>query len=160
MQKSGFLRTRLKCYWKNSDVVNVRRGSSSYWGPPRGGGVPVPLFPWNKLACSLVPQISKIWFCMFPVPQYCLCSPVPLKIWPLFLCSPEINALVPLFPKTPGRASVLDQIIVAAILESWSHTCGCDVTRLGLGAYNWLRYVIVALPFTSHVFLEWRVGDW
>ena len=52
------------------------------WGPPRG--VPVPLFPWNKLACSPVPPKSKICFLMFPVPQYCLCSPVLLKIWPLF----------------------------------------------------------------------------
>ena len=70
-------------------------------GPPRGGGgVPVPLFPWNKLACSPVPEIWKIWFSMFPVPQYCPCSPVPLKIWPLFPCSPKINALVPV-PQNP-----------------------------------------------------------
>ena len=39
---------------------------------------------------------------MFSVPQYCLCSPVPLKIWPLFPCSPEINALFPLLPKPLG----------------------------------------------------------
>ena len=65
------------------------------WGPPRG--VPGPLFPWNKLACSHVPKKLKMCcFLMFPVPQYCLCSPVPIKIWPLFPCSPEINALFPL----------------------------------------------------------------
>ena len=29
----------------------------------------------------------------FPVPQYCLCSPVCLQILPLFPCSPEINVL-------------------------------------------------------------------
>ena len=56
----------------------------------------VPLFPKNR---------KKKCFLMFPVPQYCLCSPVPLKIWHLFPCSPEINTLFPLFPKTPGRAS-------------------------------------------------------
>ena len=34
---------------------------------------------------------------MFPVRQYCQieCFPVPLKIWPLFPCSPEINSLFP-----------------------------------------------------------------
>ena len=57
-------------------------------------GVPVPLFPLNKSACSPVPQKLKKCFLMFPVPQYCLCSPVPLKIWPLFPwnkcpCSPK-----------------------------------------------------------------------
>ena len=65
--------------WVNSLLFHHFRGQ---WGPPRG--VPVPLFPWNKLACSPVPQKSKICFLMLPVPQYCLCSPVPLKIWPLF----------------------------------------------------------------------------
>ena len=57
----------------------------SRWG---GGGVwgevPVPLFPWYKLACSPVPPKSKNCFLMFPDPQYCLCSRVPLKIWPSF----------------------------------------------------------------------------
>ena len=36
---------------------------------------------------------------MFPVPKYCL---GPLKIWPFF-CSPEINALFPMFIKPLGR---------------------------------------------------------
>ena len=54
--------------------------------------------------CSPVHQKSKICFLMLPVPQYCLCSIVLLKIWPLFPCSPEINALFPLFTKTCGRA--------------------------------------------------------
>ena len=65
-----------------------------WWDPPRG--VPVPLFPWNKLARSPVPQKSKICLLMIPVPQYCLCSPVPLKIWPLFPCSPEIKSQMPI----------------------------------------------------------------
>ena len=46
--------------------------------------LPVPLFPWNKLACYPVPQKSKICFLMFPVPQYCLCSPQNLTFVPLF----------------------------------------------------------------------------
>ena len=90
-----FLRDR-QCLYKPS-VFLVR--------PSRGG--PVPLFPRNKLTYSPVPQKSKICYLIFPVPQYCLCSPVPLKIWPFFPCSPEINALFPLFPKTHGRASLV-----------------------------------------------------
>ena len=89
--------------------------------PSQGGGVPVPLFPLNKLACSHVPQKSKICFLMFPVPQYCLCSPVPLKIWPLFPCSPEINALFPLLTKTPGRASMMDYLEIFA-------ACGLEIS--------------------------------
>ena len=68
----------------------------------RWGGVPVPLFPWNKLACSPVPKKSKICFLMLPVPKYCFVPLFPSKFG---LCSPEINALFPLFPKTPGRVS-------------------------------------------------------
>ena len=41
---------------------------------------------------SLFPHDEKKFF-MFPVPQYFLCFPVPLKIWPLFPCSPEINVI-------------------------------------------------------------------
>ena len=42
---------------------------------------------------------------MFPVPQNCLCSPVPLMFRLLHHYSPEINVLVLLLSKTPGRAS-------------------------------------------------------
>ena len=85
-------------------------------GPPMGGGYLFPCSPEINWSWSPVPQISKIWFSMFPVPKYCLCSPVPLKIWPLFPCSPEINALVPLFPKNPGRASTKGQGMQLAFL--------------------------------------------
>ena len=67
-----------------------------------GGGVHVPLFPWNNLACSPVPQNSKICVLMFTIPQYCLCTPVLLKIWPLFPCSYEINAIFRCSPKLLG----------------------------------------------------------
>ena len=90
--------------------VLTRASVTHLWGPPLGGTCS--LVPWNKLACSPAPQKSKICCCfLFPVPQYCLCSPVPLKIWPLFPCSPEINTLFPLFPKTPGRASFVEHMV-------------------------------------------------
>ena len=60
--------------------------------PGGGGGGPVALFPKNRkfvFLCSLFPKIVS----------------VPLKIWPLFPCSPEINTIFPLFPQTPGRVS-------------------------------------------------------
>ena len=52
--------------------------------------LPVPLFPWNKWP---VPPKQNLYF---------LSSPVPLIFGSLF---PEKYALVPLFPKTSGRAS-------------------------------------------------------
>ena len=58
-------------------------------------GAPVLLFPSNKSLCSPIPQNQNLDF---------LCSLfskvafVPLNFRPSFLCSPEINALVPLFP--------------------------------------------------------------
>ena len=73
-----------------------------FWRLQGGGlgrpsqGVPVPLFPWNNLVCSPDPQKPKFCFLVFPVPQCCLCSPVPFKNWP------EINAPFPQFPKPLG----------------------------------------------------------
>ena len=65
---------------------------------------------------------------MFPVPQYCLCSPVPLKILPLFPCSPEINDIVPLFPKTPGRASFYNLDNVDNVVDDPSHVSVTEFT--------------------------------
>ena len=62
-------------------------------------GVPVPLLPSKN---GLVPPKQNLDF---------LCSMFPkLSVFPLFLglCSPEKNALVPLFPQTPGSASKLN----------------------------------------------------
>ena len=67
-----------------------------------GGGVGY-LFPCSPEINWLVSPKSKICFLMFPVPQYFLCSPVPLKIWPLFPCSPEINTIFPCSPKSLGE---------------------------------------------------------
>ena len=63
------------------------------------------------LSCSawitLIPCCpkSKSSFPTFPVPQNCLCAPVPLIFRPNFPCSPEINAFIPVFPKTPAWAN-------------------------------------------------------
>ena len=108
-----------------------------------GGGVPVSLFPWNKLACSPVPQNSKICSLMFPVPHYCLCSPVPLKILPLFPCSPEINTLFPLFPKTPGRAPLLGPTYCTWIEMSKSAFICCG------GAWHFKNYHFNQLIFQT-----------
>ena len=71
------------------------------------------LFPSKKWPCS--PNI-KWWFSMFPVPQNCrfplflgLCSRVPLK---------KI-VLVPLFPKNPGKASLLERFLSFNIFFLW-----------------------------------------
>ena len=71
------------------------------------GGYLFPCSPEINWLVPLFPKNRKCVFFMFRVRQYCLCSPVPLKIWPLFPCSPEIKGLFPLFPKTPGRASCI-----------------------------------------------------
>ena len=47
----------------------------------------------------LVPQKSKICFPGFHVPQHFLCLLVPLKSCTYLLCSLEINAPLPCFPK-------------------------------------------------------------
>ena len=47
----------------------------------------------------LVPQKSKICFPGFHVPQHFFCLIVPLKSCTYLLCSLEINAPLPCFPK-------------------------------------------------------------
>ena len=65
-----------------------------YAKPSQGGGVYVSLFFWNKLAYSCVPSIFVFLYSPFPS-----IVSVPLKIWPFFLCSPEINSIFPFSPK-------------------------------------------------------------
>ena len=78
------------------------------WGPPSevGGGWEgtVPLVSWNKWPFSHVPQKQNLDFLwsLFPKTGF-----VPLIFGPLFPCSPEKYALVPLFPKTPWSASLI-----------------------------------------------------
>ena len=88
-----------------------------------GGAVPVPLFPSKN---GLVPQKRNIDFLcsLFPkiacVPLFSLflglCSPVPLN-----------KLLVPLFPKTPGRASLfVDYIYDKSLMDiCWERACDC-----------------------------------
>ena len=63
-------------------------------------------------------------------PKFTACSPVPLKKWDLFPCSPEINGLVPLFPKTPGRAS-LSLIDVTKLVTKlcYSPVLSCNIMK-------------------------------
>ena len=71
-------------------------------GGGRGRGYLFPCSPRKYGLVSLFVK-TKSWFSMFPFPQDCLCSPVPIIFRPLFPCSLEKNAFIPLFPKTPGR---------------------------------------------------------
>ena len=75
--------------------------------PGGGGGGGGFLFPCSPEIIGLFPitQKSKICFLMFPVPQYCLCSPVPLKIKPLFPCSPELIPFSPV-PRNPWEGLI------------------------------------------------------
>ena len=72
--------------------------------PSQGGWVPVPLFPSKKWPCSLVPPKQNLDFLCSLFPKIAC---VPLIFRPLLPSSTEKNALVPLFPKTPGRASTV-----------------------------------------------------
>ena len=60
------------------------------------------MFPETNWLVTLFPKNQKCVFLIFPVPspapQYCLWSPDPFTIFPLFPCSPEINSLVPQNP--------------------------------------------------------------
>ena len=70
------------------------------------GGVPVPLFPWNKSLCSPVPENQNHWFPMFPVPQTYLFSLIPLSFRLLFPYSPK-KVLVPCSPNPWEGLSVV-----------------------------------------------------
>ena len=86
------------------------------WGPLKGGraggggGYRFLCSPEKVGICPCSPK-SKSWFSMSHVPQNCLCSPVPFSFRLLFPFSPEINGLIPLFPKTSGRASIFASIV-------------------------------------------------
>ena len=69
-------------------------------------GVPVPLFPWNISAFSIVPQNKNLNFLGSLFPQNYICSPVPFIFRLVFPCSPEINIIILLVPITTGRASI------------------------------------------------------
>ena len=74
------------------------------------GGATCSLVPLEKMALLPCSPKTKSWFSMFPVPQKCLCSPVPLIFRPLF---PWKNALV---PQNPGRASMVEVQKLSSII--------------------------------------------
>ena len=100
--KTYIVGTHLECGSKTCAVLSYVEALS---GGGRRGGVPVPLFPWKKSAFSLVPQNKNPDFLYFLFPKIAF-VPIPFSFKPLFPCSLEINGLIPVFPKTPGRASM------------------------------------------------------
>ena len=92
----------------SNSVINRLQGALK-WGPPREGGT-CSLVPLKKIVIFSCSPKSKSWFSMFPVPQNCLCFPVSFSF--IFPCSLEINDLIPLFPKTPWRASKRDKLTI------------------------------------------------
>ena len=101
-------------WWISSNIVchylvvlcrlsDMRSALRTGGGGGGGAGILVPLFLWNKLDCSSVP--SKFVFSYSLIPNIVF---VLLEIWPFFLCSPEINALLPLFIITTVKASYID----------------------------------------------------
>ena len=76
-------------------------------------GVLVPLFPSKIALCSHVPTLSQNVFVLL---FFEFCSPVP-KNWLMFPCFLRYFANVPLFPKTPGRPSLLENHACLHILS-------------------------------------------
>ena len=69
---------------------------------------------------TLFPKIENLF-------SYVPCSPIFVFVT-LFpskfgICSPEINALFPLFPQTPGRASLMRGVNVFLLIQDWTQTC-------------------------------------
>ena len=89
-------------------------------------GVPVPFFPRNKSLCSPVPPNQKSCSLCSPFPKIAF-VPVPLIFIHLFPCPPEIHALVPLFPKTSGRAWIFNVTIYTT--EPYSSNA-CEIWQL------------------------------
>ena len=74
------------------------------WGPLEGmGGSTCSIVHLKQMGLFPCSQKSEICFLMLPDPQYCLRSPYPLNIWPLFPCSPDINAILPCSPEPLGK---------------------------------------------------------
>ena len=105
-----------------------------------GGSVSVPLLLKINWLDPL--KLENLFLDLFSVPQYCLYFPVPIKIWPLFPCSPEINAHLSLFPHTPGRASLLYVI---------------EDTVLFVKLLFKLFYLILKVPANKFIFMSGRV---
>ena len=80
-------------------------------------GIPVSSKTMALFPCS--PK-TKSWFSMFPVPQSCLCSPVPLNFRPLFPCSPEKNCPCSPVPQNPWEGLNNNDRVIRPTLETQS----------------------------------------
>ena len=80
---------------------------------------------------TLIPKNRK--FDLY-VPQFCLCYLVPLKVWPLFPCSPETNALF-LWEGLTIEISHNTDLIFLTMLDHWSLSLSANVALIGLQAH-------------------------
>ena len=120
-----FQQTEITLSWPAANNCNFST-SCLYlfcWITRSSRGVPVALFPWNKLACSLVSQKWKNCFLMFPVPQYRLCSPVPLKFGLCFPVPLKNKFTFPLVPQNPWEGLNNSQTVVYIFImfHIWIH---------------------------------------
>ena len=113
-------------------------------------GVPIPLFPWNISLYAPVPQNQILDFLCSLFPKIAF-VPLPLI---LDICSPEINALVPLFLKIHGRASVItllggegaDRIAGRPAVCMYAILWFSCVSALSFGARRGLRSLVMTIP--------------
>ena len=89
----------LKEKGNNEGLPGVARGE--------GRGCPYSLVP-NKIVLVFLCSCVRFWCSLFP--KICFCSGVPSFIFFLFPYSPKVNGHVPMFPKTPGRPSIIEML--------------------------------------------------
>ena len=130
-----------------SGPSSARQVLAQHWGPPMG--VPVPLFPWNKLACSHVPQKSKMC-CCFYIPCSLNIVFVPLFPSQFGLCFPVWH--FPPVPQNPweGRPSL---VVLWFFRGSYSLVMG----KSGPPVPLWIRAgldLVLNIMWPQSVFLE------
>ena len=112
----------------NRSMPWIAKGEALPWGWGEAGAgdggtegrVPVPLFPWNISAFSLVLQNQNLNFLCSRLPKIAF-VPYSLHIFLLlFPCSPEINVIIPLFPITLGKPQRRTAIRTPMQQNPWS----------------------------------------
>ena len=111
------------------------------------------LVPLEKKKTALLPCSSKTksWFSMFPVPQNCLCSPVPLIFRPFFPRSPEKMPLFPFSQKPLGGPQILKHLAYMLYIANGKTNRVLFCTN-SLGRNAW-RYLA---PFHDVILPIWR----